>query len=200
MTVELILFRHGQSVWNDAGLCQGAALEPPLSPAGRAQAAFAARALAARREPVNALYSSDQARALETARFLSQAVGDLPVRPEPRLRELHQGDWQGLPFSEIRARFGDLYRRLYEAPFEVLPPGGETMAAAARRVFSALDDIAAAHPAGRVIIVSHEIPLALVRAAAYGADLARLWDFAPRNCEPSRVLWPLPHSVTIPAP
>jgi broad specificity phosphatase PhoE len=48
------------------------------------------------------------------------------------------------------------------------------------------------------IIVSHEIPLAVVRCAAYGGDLCRMWDFVPQNCQPSLIRWPLQREVEIP--
>jgi probable phosphoglycerate mutase len=113
---------------------------------------------------------------------------------------MEQGLWQGILYSDIKKKWGDLYRQLYEAPFETTPPGGETMAMIARRVFAALDDIARFHPDSQIVIVSHEIPLALIRCAAYGNSLHDMWTFAPHNCQPSRVLWPLNHPVEIPDP
>jgi len=99
---ELLLVRHAESEWNATGRWQGHA-DPPLSPAGRAQARALAEAIAplleARRPSL--LVCSDLSRAIETARALGAACGLDPV-PDPRLRELDVGSWSGLTEPEIR--------------------------------------------------------------------------------------------------
>ncbi len=201
MAADLILVRHGKSVWNDEGRCQGTVIAPPLNESGREQARIAAVDLAG--DPLvrpAAIYASNQSRAMQTAQIVGAALGLPVVLIEPRLREMDQGQWQGILYSDIKEQWGDLYRRIYKAPFETTPPGGETMAEIAQRVFAALDDIARFHPNEQIVIVSHEIPLALIRCAAYGSSLHDLWNFAPHNCQPSRVLWPLNHPISIPNP
>lgn len=199
MFADLVLIRHARSVWNDEGRCQGTIIEPPLNANGRVQAQIAAGELCAAKVDAEVIYSSDQRRALETAEIIAARL-ELPIRTDIRLREFDQGVWQGMMYPDIKAQYGNLYRRMYEAPFEMRPPSGETMAQAARRVFAALDDIANLHLSRRVIVVSHEIPIAIVRCAAYTTDLTRMWDFTPHNCQPSRVLWPIPHPIVIPEP
>jgi len=201
MATDFILVRHGQSLWNDKGRCQGTVIHPPLNEIGREQAHIAGSDLAS--DPLvkpSAIYASNQTRALETARIVGASLGLPSVLIDPRLSEMEQGTWQGMLYKDIKKKWGDLYRQLYDAPFETTPPGGETMAMVATRVFAALDDIASFHPDSQIVIVSHEIPLALIRCAAYGSSLRDMWSFAPHNCQPSRVLWPLKHPLEIPGP
>jgi broad specificity phosphatase PhoE len=197
MFSDLILIRHARSTWNDEGRCQGTTVEPPLNPKGKLQAQIAAGEFYAAKIDARAIYSSDQRRAVETAEAIGARLG-LPVLTDVRLREMEQGAWQGMMYPDIKAQYGELYRRMYDTPWDMCPPGGETMEQVTRRVFAALDDIASRHINQRVLVVSHEIPIAIVRCAAYGPDLTRMWDFTPHNCQPSRVIWPLARSVSIP--
>jgi broad specificity phosphatase PhoE len=106
------------------GRYQGQA-DPLLNDRGRAQAQRVAEALRGQR--LEALYASDLRRAAETAEAISQATG-LAVRYDPRLREIHQGEWQGLLVTEIERRYPDLLRRWQEVPLRVTLPGGESIA------------------------------------------------------------------------
>ncbi len=140
MDTTLLLVRHGETDWNLDGRWQGWA-DPPLNDTGRAQAAELAHRLS--REPVDAVYSSDLRRALETAEPVA-AAHDLRVVADPGLREIDVGAWSGLTRPEIDARFPDGSR-----------PGGETHEQHSARVLAALEQIARAHPGQRVVILAH---------------------------------------------
>ncbi len=103
MTPSLLLLRHAESEWNAVGRWQGLA-DPPLSPAGEAQAAEAAGLLARDEHPFTRIVASDLRRARQTAEAAGAALG-LPVEPEPRLRERDAGPWQGLTRVEIEHAF-----------------------------------------------------------------------------------------------
>src|SRR4051812_41766969 len=87
VTRRLVLLRHGQTEWNSLGRAQGHA-DISLDATGHARAAAAAPYLAAMR-PVR-LWSSDLARAQETAAYVADAAG-LTVETDPRLREYDVG-------------------------------------------------------------------------------------------------------------
>ncbi len=89
--LRLLLIRHGETHWNAAARFQGQR-DVPLNPRGRQQVAAVARALS--RVPLDALYASDLRRTWETAQALSGVAG-LATRPEPRLREMSFGAWEG---------------------------------------------------------------------------------------------------------
>src|SRR5919201_5393932 len=75
---RLVLVRHAQSTWNVLGRIQGQ-LDPPLSERGREQAQRLGERLSAQRWA--AFYSSDLARAWETAELIAQnfETGPLPL-------------------------------------------------------------------------------------------------------------------------
>ena len=148
---EVILIRHGESVWNAERRWQGQA-DPPLSERGRAQAHDAAAAIAALRPQV--LYASDLVRAFETATILGRELG-LEPNAEPRLREFHVGEWSGLTVAEIDARWPGEYARFRSREPDLRPGGGESPRELMGRILAALGDIAARHPGERVAAVSH---------------------------------------------
>lgn len=148
----LLLARHGESTWNVERRWQGQG-DPPLSGEGRRQAAALADALAG--EGLEALVSSDLARAAETAHIVARRLGLPPPRLEPRLRERSIGVWTGRTEAEIAASWPDELARLRAGDPALRPGGGESGHELARRVRGALRELAAAAPGGRVALVTH---------------------------------------------
>jgi len=154
----LYLIRHGRTDWNDEGRYQGQT-DLPLNARGHQQAQELAAALSAR--PWTALYSSDLARARQTAQALSERTG-LPVRLDVRLREIDVGRWSGQLIRVVRDGDPELYARWQAVPSQVCPPGGESLHELTARLAAALDDIAAAHPEGTVAVFTHGAAIATV--------------------------------------
>ena len=148
----ILLARHGETDWNRDHRVQGHS-DTLLNDAGRAQARALAAELAG--ETIDAVYSSDLARAHETARILAESRG-LHVITVRDLRERHFGTWEGLTDDEVLARF----------PHAADRPWGdaETQEEMGERVFAALRRIGEAHPDQRVLVVSHGGPLRRVLA------------------------------------
>jgi glucosyl-3-phosphoglycerate phosphatase len=150
-SARVLLIRHGQSTWNAAGRWQGRA-DPPLSDLGARQA----RAAAASVGPVVAVWSSDLARARQTAGML--APPGASVRLEADLRERHVGAWSGLTRADIERDYPgwlDEGRR---------PDGWEPDGAVARRAWRALGAVVTeVAPGATALVVSHG---GLMRAVA----------------------------------
>jgi alpha-ribazole phosphatase len=183
---RLILVRHGETDWNREGRYQGQA-DPPLNEHGRAQARALADQLAG--QSFEAIYSSDLQRAVETARIVARQYG-LPVRQDRRLREIDQGEWEGVRVDEITARYPQLWAARQRDPLHTRPPAGETPLEVAARVWAAADDIARLHPGGRVLIVSHGLALAALLVRARGVPLERAYDCVPGNAQVEEITWP----------
>jgi broad specificity phosphatase PhoE len=164
-TTRLFLIRHGESVWNAQGLWQGQG-DPPLSPQGRAQAADLAKRLEI--AGVSAIVTSDLARARETAGIVAAELG-LGMHLEPRLRELDVGCWSGLSRAEIARRWPEDLARFRDGDEDLRPGGGESWRELRTRAVQALGDVAAAHPAARVAVVTHA---GLVRSVVPGTRLS----------------------------
>lgn len=181
----LYLIRHGQTDWNLEGRYQGQA-DVPLNATGRAQAEALATQLQGR--TFMALYTSDLQRARETADILARVVA-LPVQGEPRLREINQGEWEGQLVTAIKTRYTELWAQRTTDPANLRPPGGETVAEVAARMYAALDDIAYAHPNESVLIVSHGLALATVLCRVQNFPLAQAYQHIPENATPVDVSW-----------
>jgi broad specificity phosphatase PhoE len=148
----LLLVRHGETDWNAEGRLQGHT-DRPLSDYGRRQARRLAEELVG--EELEAIYSSDLARAHETAEIVGERLG-LPVALEPDLREKDWGTWEGLDAVERdRVEFV-----------------GESTEAHQERMLRALRRIAERHPGdGRVLVVTHGGSMRRVQTAAMGMAL-----------------------------
>jgi probable phosphoglycerate mutase len=130
----IYLVRHGQTLWNTEARFQGQ-FDSPLTELGRAQAERIGRALAAeigpRAVPIRA-YVSPLGRARATAALIGRAL-PMDIVEEPRLMEVHFGDWEGLTREDILARFGaDQSVRPMDWQFQA--PGGETLDTVLARV------------------------------------------------------------------
>lgn len=169
---ELILIRHAQSEWNALGRWQGHA-DPRLSPLGRAQAEALADSMAG--EAIDALYSSDLRRALETARAIGKRLG-LDVTADAAFRELDVGRWSGLLREEIEAREPELLHEFDSGDPSVRPGGGETRSELRRRARERVALLAHQHPGSRIAVVTH---LGFIRAL--------LPDAEPENARALRV-------------
>ncbi|MEW6568066.1 MAG: histidine phosphatase family protein [Chloroflexota bacterium] len=176
---RLLLIRHGETDWNVEGRYQGQS-DVPLSEAGRQQARRLAVEL--RDVPLSAIYSSDLARARETAQMVAEASG-APLRLDARLREVNQGEWEGRLFDDIRHDYADLLQRRRQDPLHVAPPGGETVLELRSRLIPAVEDIVQAHPRANVALVSHGLALAVIKASLNGVPIERVWDLIPGNAE-----------------
>jgi broad specificity phosphatase PhoE len=174
VATTLLLARHAETDWNLDRRWQGHA-DPPLNETGRAQAESLGLLLAKRK--LEAVYSSDLARARETAELLARRFG-LAVRLDARLREVDVGEWSGLTTAEAETRFpaGAERRRAGGLAWEQ----GETYEAMGARVEEVLLEIAAAHPGATVLVVTHGGPVRTVRVSA-GCTLEESHRIA--NCE-----------------
>jgi phosphoserine phosphatase len=162
----LVLIRHGETDWNVEGRYQGQA-DPPLNARGLAQAYQLAEQL--KNHPLDLLYTSPLKRSAQTAEIAAQLLG-IPLYIEARFMEIHQGDWQTRLRAEIEELYPDLFRRWETEPWQVSPPNGETLYQVQARVTAAVEEIKQKHPHDRVGIVTHRIPIALIKVQYQGLD------------------------------
>lgn len=168
-SLRLFLVRHGETSSNRELRYLGS-LDEPLTPDGLLQAESVADILALLAPA--AVYASPLRRAAQTGGPIAARLG-LPLLPEPRLREQCFGAWEGLRRAEVVER-GAAERALlaaWESDPTAAPPGGESLAAVAARVHDLADELAAAHPGGRLVLVSHVGPIKALLCTALAAPL-----------------------------
>ena len=179
------LIRHGQTDWNMDGRYQGQS-DIPLNEKGLAQAKTLAGELQGR--AFTSIYSSDLMRARQTAQPIADAL-KLTVQLEPRLREINQGEWEGQVAENIKARYADLWAQRTIDPASVRPPGGETVAEVAARVYAALNDISRRHSSGTIMIVSHGLCLAVIICRVRDIPIEKSYTLIPDNIQPFWIDW-----------
>lgn len=176
-STRICIVRHGETDWNVEKRIQGH-IDVPLNATGEAQARATAAGLT--EWQFAATYSSDLIRAWRTAEIATAERG-LAVRPASGLRERHYGVLQGLTADDIRAGHpGDFERYLARDPdcgFET----GESLAAFAARVVSAIEALALAHRGQQLLLVSHGGVLDICYRQATGRGLRPPRDFPIPN-------------------
>ncbi len=178
MTADrLVVWRHGRTAWNAAGLYQGQA-DIPLDELGRRQAAAAAAVLAELR-PVD-IVASDLSRAASTAAALADRTG-LTVRHDRRLREIDVGGWEGKTVEQAAVTDPELVAGLAAGQDVRRSPTGETTSEVAHRVAEAFTDISEnAGDGSTVVVTMHGLAGRVGIARFLEVDADRLGGL--RNC------------------
>ena len=132
---DLILLRHGQSLWNKENRFTGW-VDIDLSEQGEAEARQAGKLLAGRK--IDALFTSVLTRAIRTADLALEVSGhsNLVAQRSELLNERHYGDLQGLNKQEMRQKHGAEQVHTWRRSFDVKPPGkgGESLSMTIDRV------------------------------------------------------------------
>ena len=176
-SLRLYIVRHGITAWNREWRMQGHT-DIGLDAEGERQDALLGARLQSFAHPPQWIYSSDLARARQTAEAIARPLG-LQVKTDARLRETRLGAWEGLTREEIQAR-GDsqLLADYLRDSHAFRPPGGETLEAVWERINEVTEEIRRAHPNGQVAIVGHGGSLRALLCAALDAPIGsmrRLW-------------------------
>jgi probable phosphoglycerate mutase len=162
---KLYLVRHGQSAGNAEGRFGGHS-PTPLSELGKQQAEATAAALA--KENINAIYSSDLLRAVQTAEPLSKLLG-IEVRTNAAFRERNVGVLEGLTFDESKQAHPDDYYALVHRTVHHVITDGESYRDLLDRITLELKNILREHRGERVAIFTHTGALCFMSLYLLGA-------------------------------
>lgn len=161
---KIWFLRHGQTEWNREYRLQGQ-LDSPLTDQGIAEARRQATLMPPILALKPALFASPLGRARQTADI---ALGGAAYQTDPRLMEIHAGEWQGLLRHEIMDRHPSWAARqptpldIYEAA-----EGGEGLAAFHARIRDFLQGLDMPS-----VIVAHGLLGQVLRAETRGLPLA----------------------------
>ncbi len=186
---QLILVRHGQSLWNALNKFTGW-VDVPLSERGRAEATIASCRLNGYR--VNVCFTSKLIRAIETAticlterddicggkipiikheqsdqdwngwdNYDGNPAEELPIFTNAALDERFYGELQGLNKAETAIKYGNEKVHEWRRSFSVRPPGGESLEDTQKRVIAYF----------KIRILSHLLQGENVLIAAHGNSL-----------------------------
>ncbi|MEC8063579.1 MAG: 2,3-bisphosphoglycerate-dependent phosphoglycerate mutase [Pseudomonadota bacterium] len=134
-STQLVLIRHGESEYNALNQFTGA-VDCALTNKGLAQARTCANWL--RENTFHSVFCSKQQRALQTRDILLQTLSleNLPQITTADLNERDYGDLNGMNKQQASSTFGISQVQSWRRDFKACPPGGETLAATAKRAYS----------------------------------------------------------------
>jgi len=179
--MRILLLRHGETDWNLQGRCQGVT-DLDLNERGRQQAVEVGKYLSG--EKVDAIYSSDLKRALQTAEAIRQ-FHDLEITVDRDFCELNHGELEGLTFTDIRSFYPDFLTRWRSEPARLIVPGGERLFDVEQRVWKGIERIVSSHSADeKVVVVSHNFPILAILCRITGTPLN---DYRAFRVEPCRL-------------
>lgn len=162
----ILFVRHGQTPTTGSVL-PGRAKGLHLADTGRAQAEAVAERLRAL-PTIDAIYASPLERTRETAAPIAKARS-LKVVAERGLLECDFGDWTGRQLKDLMKLPEWSTVQRYPSGFRF--PNGESFAEMQTRITGTVADMAARHPGGTVVLVSHADPIKAAVAAALGTHL-----------------------------
>lgn len=177
--MQLYLVRHGETAYNAVGRYQGH-VQIDLNDRGRTQATQVCQRLAAL--PIDAIYSSDLVRCLQTIQPLVSAT-QLPLVLEPRLREIDVGLWEHLTIPEISTTFPGNYTAYKQNPGATIHVGGESYTMLQTRAVAAIQDIISRHSADqRIVICTHGGTIRAIACWLLGLDVNHYNKMWIDNC------------------
>lgn len=168
VTTVIDLIRHGEP---EGGPMFRGSQDDPLSDLGWQQM----RAAIAPQDTWDAIVSSPLLRCQRFAETLAQDHG-LPLHVEPRLREIHFGEWEGQTTEAVIAAYGDALSRFWDNPERYPPPGGEPVAEFYDRVREAWWHWQKTLAGQRVLMVCHGGVIRMVLAEVLSIPLGRAFS------------------------
>jgi len=169
---QVYLVRHGQTAWNAELIFRGRR-DIKLNERGHREASAIAGAL--RDKNLDAIYASPLTRAVETARPIA-ALLHREIEPVHCLTDINYGDWEGVPYHEIKTRYPDLLATWEQEPDLVRFPHGETLDEVRERSYGVLRDLAEKHTDESILIVSHRVVNKVLLCAVLGLSNAHFWN------------------------
>ncbi|AFY92346.1 2,3-bisphosphoglycerate-dependent phosphoglycerate mutase [Chamaesiphon minutus] len=202
---QLILVRHGQSLWNALNKFTGW-VDVPLSERGRAEATIASCRLSGYR--VNVCFTSKLIRAIETATICltenddicggkipiikheqpdadwrgwdsydGNPAEELPIFTNAALDERFYGELQGLNKADTAAKYGNEQVQKWRRSYSVRPPGGESLEDTQQRVVAYFNSRILPHlrAGDNVLIAAHGNSLRW-RSLSFGESIIMMLD------------------------
>ena len=166
MTTRVLFIRHGATTLSAEDRFAGST-NVELSDIGRAQAQSLGARLAG--ETLRAVYASPMRRVLDTAAFLAEPHGLIPIVRDG-LCEIDHGHWEGLTRAEVEQRFRDEYAAWEADPLTFAPRGGESGISVLARALPVLREIVENHAGTMVAVVSHKATIRLLLSSVLGID------------------------------
>ena len=173
---KIIFVRHGYSESNKEKRFCGQR-DVPLDALGHSQAEQMKEYLL-KNYKIDAIYSSDLCRAVDTVKPIANALNK-EIHTSEALREVNVGIWQGMLVEDVKIKYPKAFLRYKETPGLTRFEGGEGYDDILARALPAVQKIAAENEGKTVIIGTHGGVIRVLRAAWTGIPLERIDEVAP---------------------
>ena len=179
--MKIYLIRHGRQ---SSKLCN---VNVDLSEEGFRQAALVGERLFP--EKIQAVYSSDLIRAVQTAQA-ANLYWNVEHMVRPDLREISFGDMEGMSDGEIAVKYRDFKLQMEKMEEDLPYPGGECAADVVHRALPVFEELVNSGYE-RVAVVTHGGEIRSMAAYYLGLDLAkwRILGKSLENCSITEFSW-----------
>ena len=172
--MEIILVRHCETDWNKENRCQGIS-DLSLNQAGLKQAENLRSYF--NNLDIDLIFSSTLKRAIETANVINSDK-NIPIELIDELREMDQGDFEGIPFHTLREKYPVELNEWRKNPEKFRIPNGETLGEVKNRMIKFMKNIVETHREDKtIIIVSHNLALSSFLCSISEKNLVNFTEF-----------------------
>lgn len=179
---RFILIRHGQPLQHKEKIFLGQS-DIPLSELGKTQSQSAGKKLREISLRTEKIYTSNLARAFETAKIVGAKANIKKIIVEKDFSEMALGDWDGKTIREVKNNYPEEFKKRGENLFNFKPDHSwESFYDLQYRVIKKLKSILAKDKSQDVIIVAHSGVIRVIQNNLNGKSVDQQWD-RPQNGE-----------------
>jgi broad specificity phosphatase PhoE len=168
---ELILARHGETVWNVEKIYRGRA-DVNLDEVGVKQAGLLGKYLS--NWELEAIYSSPLRRAIDTANIIAR-YQNIGVHIAEGLIDFDYGELQSLPEQEAKRLYPTIHNEWHNNPHKVKMPGGESLEDVKRRAIEVVNDVLSKYQ-GSIVLVAHRVVNKVLICSLLGLNNSYFWN------------------------
>lgn len=172
--MKIQLIRHCETEWNRLERCQGIS-DIELNNNGIEQSILLKNFYLDKH--IDLIFSSDLKRTMQTTLEINKNLKSEIIQTE-ELREMDQGDFEGLSFSYIRKNFASQLLEWRSNPKKFRIPNGETLGEVQDRALAFMESLFIKYKSFKnIIIVSHNLVIASILCYYSNRDLRDFADF-----------------------
>lgn len=184
--MKIILVRHCETNWNKEERCQGVS-DLELNSTGVLQAKKLKEYF--RDKKIDYVFCSDLKRAMQTLEEINYD-NRFVVSYSEKLREMDQGDFEGLSLSYLKDKYSNELKIWRENPEDFRLPKGETLGEVKKRAMTFINESLKSLPDdSNVLIVTHNLVIASVLCTISKKQLKYFADFTTQSGSISEALY-----------
>ena len=168
---ELILVRHGETVWNVEKVYRGRT-DVNLDEVGIKQAELLGKHLS--NWELETIYSSPLRRTIDTANIIAR-YQKIDIHIAEGLVDFDYGEWQSLSEQRVKDLYPTLHDEWHNNPHKVRMPSGESLEDVKKRAIKVVNDVLSKYQ-GSVVLVSHRVVNKVLICSLLGLGNSYFWN------------------------